>query len=80
MASRNWYVCESYYTVIYNFTLVRPVCRRHGLHTFADENAQIYTVTNVPPIVNISESTVQDLGAPSDEQVAAAAAEVGAEA
>lgn len=31
-------------------------------------------------IINISESTVQDLGAPSDEQVAAAAAEVGAEA
>ncbi|MCQ2001726.1 50S ribosomal protein L25/general stress protein Ctc [Arthrobacter zhaoxinii] len=31
-------------------------------------------------IINISESTVQDLGAPSDEQVAIAAAEVGAEA
>ena len=31
-------------------------------------------------IINISESTVQDLGAPSDEQVAVAAAEVGAEA
>jgi large subunit ribosomal protein L25 len=31
-------------------------------------------------IVNISESVVQDLGAPSDEQVAVAAAEVGAEA
>ncbi|WP_146363594.1 50S ribosomal protein L25/general stress protein Ctc [Arthrobacter yangruifuii] len=30
-------------------------------------------------IINISESTVQDLGAPSDEQVAVAAAEVGAE-
>ncbi|KAM5539569.1 hypothetical protein V8D89_006678 [Ganoderma adspersum] len=34
---------------------------RHGLHTFADENAQIYTVTNVPPIINIS--TVTDTGA-----------------
>ena len=31
-------------------------------------------------IINISESVVQDLGAPSDEQVAVAAAEVGAEA
>ncbi|MCC9197981.1 50S ribosomal protein L25/general stress protein Ctc [Arthrobacter sp. zg-Y820] len=31
-------------------------------------------------VINISESTVQDLGAPSDEQVAIAAAEVGAEA
>ena len=31
-------------------------------------------------IINISESTVQDLGAPSDEQIADAAAEVGAEA
>lgn len=31
-------------------------------------------------VINISESTVQDLGAPSDEQVAVAAAEVGAEA
>jgi large subunit ribosomal protein L25 len=31
-------------------------------------------------VINISEATVQDLGAPSDEQIADAAAEVGAEA
>ena len=31
-------------------------------------------------VINISESVVQDLGAPSDEQIADAAAEVGAEA
>ena len=31
-------------------------------------------------IINVSESTAQDLGAPSDEQIAVAAAEVGAEA
>ena len=36
---------------------MRPVGRRHGPHTFADENAQIFTVTNVPPIINISAAT-----------------------
>ncbi|KAM5534236.1 hypothetical protein V8D89_012143 [Ganoderma adspersum] len=36
---------------------------RRSLHTFVDEDAQMYTVTNVPPIINISKVKDTDLRA-----------------
>ena len=41
-------------TLQFAINLLNGLLRRNELHTFTDEKGQIYTVTNVPPIINIA--------------------------